>query len=113
MKGKIMNVSIANAFINYEMGVCKMKIKNEVKELRLFLGLTQAQFAKRIGVSESAVKQWESGRCFPSPSNMKQIILLKELLSAGVAVEMRSSRESFSEELIKKVYNKYLKEKLN
>lgn len=33
-----------------------------IKRVRLLAGLTQAQFAEIIGVSASAVKEWEAGR---------------------------------------------------
>ena len=89
------------------------RIKNEIKELRLFLGLTQKNFAETIGVSESAVKQWESGRCYPSPPHMRIIISIKEMLSAGVAFELsHSPGTTLTDELIKKVYDKYIKDKL-
>lgn len=70
-----------NAFINYFMEVQHMedlrRIRNEVKELRYALGLTQKSFAFKLGVSVSAVKQWESGRCYPSAPHMKLISDLK------------------------------------
>lgn len=89
------------------------RIKNEVKELRLALGLTQKGFADLIGVSVSAVKQWESGRCYPSPPHMKIIIGVREMVSAGVAFEISHTPETtFTDELVKKVYDKYIKDKL-
>jgi transcriptional regulator with XRE-family HTH domain len=89
------------------------RVKNEVKELRLALGLTQKSFADTIGVSVSAVKQWESGRCYPSPPHMKIITGIKEMLSAGVAFELsHSPGATYTDELIKKVYDKYIKDKL-
>ncbi len=89
-------------------------IKKEVKELRFALGLTQKSFSKLIGVSESAVKQWESGRCYPSPPHMKVILGIKEMIAAGVAKEVSASPgETITDDLIKKVYDKYIKDKLN
>ena len=40
----------------------------KVKRLRLRLKLTQAQFAKKLGVSETAVTRWES----TSPDSHRQ-----------------------------------------
>jgi len=37
-----------------------------VKELRQKLGLTQEQFAVKIGVTSMTIRRWESGRTHPS-----------------------------------------------
>lgn len=37
----------------------------DVKGLRKKLGLTQAEFAKRFGLSHRTVEQWEQGRAIP------------------------------------------------
>jgi len=37
-------------------------LNNRVKELRLFLGLTQEEFGKKLGVTRSAISYIESGR---------------------------------------------------
>ena len=50
-----------------------------VKKLRTTQGLTQEQFAAKIGVTFSTVNRWENGKGKPSPLAMKQIEeLLKE-----------------------------------
>jgi len=36
-----------------------------VKALRKKLGLTQADFAKRFGLSRRTIEQWEQGRAIP------------------------------------------------
>lgn len=38
-----------------------------IRKLRLALGLTQEQFAARLGVSFSTVNRWENSRGHPSP----------------------------------------------
>ena len=40
----------------------------KIKEVRVALGLTQEQFALRLGVSQGAVALWESGSREPSGS---------------------------------------------
>lgn len=37
----------------------------DIKEIRTFLGVTQAELAKRLGVSERTVQNWESGTTIP------------------------------------------------
>ena len=44
-----------------------------IKELRGTLGLTQEQFAAKVGVTFSTVNRWESGKSKPSPLAMRQI----------------------------------------
>lgn len=44
-----------------------------IKELRYKLGLTQEQFAAKVGVTFSTVNRWESGKSKPSPLAMRQI----------------------------------------
>jgi DNA-binding transcriptional regulator YiaG len=38
-----------------------------IRDLRAKLGLTQEQFAAKVGVTFSTVNRWESGRSRPSP----------------------------------------------
>ena len=37
----------------------------DIKEIRAHLGVTQAELAKRLGVSERTVQNWESGTTIP------------------------------------------------
>ena len=43
-----------------------LKIGNRIMALREEDGLTQAQLAERVGVSQATVSQWESGTRTPS-----------------------------------------------
>ncbi len=44
-----------------------------IRKLRLALGLTQEQFAAKVGVTFSTANRWESGKSKPSPLAMQQI----------------------------------------
>ncbi len=44
-----------------------------VKEVRVALGLTQEQFAAKIGVTVSTVNRWENDKGKPSPLAMLRI----------------------------------------
>jgi len=46
------------------------------------LGVTQEQFAAKIGVAWSTVNRWENGRGKPSPLALRRI---EELLGKGLA----------------------------
>lgn len=44
-----------------------------VKTLRAALGLTQEQFAARLGVTVSTVNRWENGKGRPSPLAQRRV----------------------------------------
>ncbi len=44
-----------------------------IRDLRLLFGLTQEQFAAKLGVTFSTINRWENGRSKPSPLAMKKI----------------------------------------
>ncbi len=54
-----------------------------IKKLRTHLGLTQEQFAAKVGVTFSTVNRWEAGRSQPSPLAWREI----ERLSTTVKKE--------------------------
>ena len=51
-----------------------------VKSLRKAIGLTQEQFAAKIGVTLSTVNRWEKGRNKPQSLAIKQINALRRVL---------------------------------
>jgi len=58
-----------------------LEIKN-IKKMRLNLGLTQHQFAKNAGVSQSLIAKIEAGRVDPTYSKVRQIEEALQLLSS-------------------------------
>jgi len=46
-------------------------VPEQIRDLRLRLGLTQEQFAAKVGVTCSTVNRWENGKSKPSPMAMK------------------------------------------
>lgn len=50
-----------------------------IRTLRARLGLTQAALARLVGVSGTAVVQWERGRSSPSGQNRKGLVALRGL----------------------------------
>ncbi len=46
---------------------------NNIKELRLKLGLTQIEFAKKINVTSKTVQNWEHGKAVPSIPTLTSI----------------------------------------
>ena len=58
----------------------KKDISKIIKELQTALGLTQEQFAAKIGVTFSTVNRWENGKGKPSPLAMLRIKELQNKL---------------------------------
>jgi len=58
-----------------------------IRKLRANLGLTQEQFAAKVGVTWSTVNRWENGRGRPSPLAMRQIEQLEEQTVVGREAE--------------------------
>ncbi|HIU80046.1 MAG TPA: helix-turn-helix transcriptional regulator [Candidatus Coproplasma excrementipullorum] len=52
-----------------------------MKELLKKAGLTQVEFAKRLGVTQSLISQWISGICQP---NIKLLPNIAEILNVSV-----------------------------
>jgi len=55
-----------------------LEISNLVRDVRERLGLTQEQFASRLGVTFPTVNRWERGRAKPSPMAQKLLIKVAE-----------------------------------
>ena len=67
-------------------------------------GLTQAQLAEKLNITDRAVSKWETGKCMPDSSIMLELcnildVTVNELLS-GERVEMNNYEEKVSENLI-------------
>ena len=57
-----------------------VKISERIKELRQVNGLTQAEFGKKIGVSQDTISLWEQGKSIPA---VEYIILMVETYRAN------------------------------
>lgn len=53
-------------------------ISNLVKELRSKLGLTQEQFAQKVGVTFSTINNWENGNRTPHRFLFKRLLELAD-----------------------------------
>lgn len=62
-------------FVSTANGVCENKLfyANRLKALRTIAHLTQADLAGRLGLSNSAVANWESGRTRPDITNIPSL----------------------------------------
>ena len=57
-----------------------MKIADRIKELRQANGLTQAEFGRKIGVSQDTISLWEQGKSIPAT---EYIVLIVEIFRAN------------------------------
>jgi len=55
----------------------KPQVSALIRELRHGLGLTQEQFAQRVGVTYSTVNHWENGKRAPQPFLMARLLELR------------------------------------
>ena len=62
-----------------------------IKELRERLGLTQEQFAQKVGVTYSTVNHWENGKRTPQPYLVQRLRDLKEELDSEKSKPRRRS----------------------
>lgn len=61
----------------------KKDIPRMIRDLRTTIGLTQEQFAAKVGVTFSTVNRWENGRGVPSPLALLRIKDIRKSLGRG------------------------------
>ena len=67
---------------------CVVNVNILVRDLRLLYGLTQEQFAAKLGVTLVTVNRWKNGRAKPMPLALRQLrILLIELSQSPVEAD--------------------------
>jgi transcriptional regulator with XRE-family HTH domain len=98
-----------------------MVFSQRLVKSRKYLKLNQRSFAKRVGVDQGRVSQWENGKSLPSSSALTEIVRLginiNWLLTGdgNMMAETQSYEkegEIFSEELIKEM-EKIIDRKIN
>ena len=67
-------------------------------------GLTQAQLAEKLNITDRAVSKWETGKCMPDSSIMLELcnildVTVNELLS-GEKIEMNNYEENPQEKVL-------------
>ena len=64
-----------------------MEFKENLKQLRMNKGLTQAQLAEKLFVSRSTVAKWENGLGLPNPESMAMLEELFDISASELATE--------------------------
>ena len=62
-----------------------MEFKENLKQLRMHKGLTQAQLAEKLFVSRSAVEKWENVLGLPNPESMALLEKLFDINASELA----------------------------
>ena len=64
-----------------------MEFKENLKQLRMQKGLTQAQLAEKLFVSRSTVAKWENGLGLPNPESMATLEKLFDIVAEELATK--------------------------
>ena len=64
-----------------------MEFKENLKQLRMQKGLTQAQLAEKLFVSRSTVAKWENGLGLPNPESMAALEELFDIVAEELATK--------------------------
>lgn len=75
-----------------KMGVKRLKVISQMVKLREKLGLTQAQLAARIGVSQPFIARIENDEA--SNLSLETLIKIVHALSADVEIKIRNVKEA-------------------
>lgn len=72
--------------------LCMADMNALVRDLRLLCGLTQEQFAARLGVTLVTVNRWENYRAKPMPLALRQLrTLLVEMSQSEIEADQKSA----------------------
>lgn len=82
-----------------------MTIGEKIYKFRSSLGLTQKEFAEKIGTSQSAVNYWENGKRLP---RMEQLFKIAEFMGISVAELAGEKNEKY---VVEEAVRTVLKEK--
>ena len=88
----------------------QIKIGRFIAERRKTVGLTQAQLAEKLSITDRAVSKWETGRAMPDSSIMLELcrelkISVNDLLN-GEVVGMENYNEKLEKQLLEAVKQK-------
>lgn len=93
----------------------QIRIGRFIAERRKSIGLTQAQLAEKLNITDRAVSKWENGRSLPDSSIMLELcdelgITVNDLLS-GEVVTVENNKKEMENKLIEMVREKEQKDK--
>ena len=79
----------------------QIKIGRFISERRKNVGLTQAQLAEKLGITDRAVSKWETGRAMPDSSVMLELCAELKISVNDLLCGEKVSMENYNRELEK------------
>ncbi|MBQ2939193.1 MAG: helix-turn-helix transcriptional regulator [Clostridia bacterium] len=76
----------------------QVKIGRFIAERRKAVGLTQAELAERLNITDRAVSKWETGRSMPDSSLMLELCELLEITVTELLCGERIAMENYNKE---------------
>ncbi len=64
-----------------------MKISQKIRQIRIKMNMTQADFGKEIGVCQNTVSQYETLGKMPSPKVMRRIVMMAKKVRIIITVD--------------------------
>ena len=81
----------------------QIKIGRFISERRRASGLTQAELAEKLGITDRAVSKWETGRSLPDAANMLDLCGLLKITVTDLLCGEVVSMENYNNELEKQL----------
>lgn len=85
--GGFKRITVDNIEENENLRVISSKFPAQIKRVRAYMRVTQAEFAKKLGVGLSTVRGWEQGRQFPSFENFTAVLGMIEGTALSLELE--------------------------
>ena len=70
------------------------EVSHLIRKLRQLTGLSQEQFAEKLGVAFSTINRWENGHMQPSPLALKQIKTMLSELARSPVIELQQQSQA-------------------
>jgi putative transcriptional regulator len=70
------------------------ELSHLIRKLRHLTGLSQEQFAAKLGVAFSTINRWENGHMQPSPLALKQLKTILNDLNCSPVVELQEQSQT-------------------
>lgn len=74
------------------------EVSHLIRKLRHLTGLSQEQFAGKLGVAFSTINRWENGHMQPSPLALKQIKTILNELASSPVIELQQQSQTLLEQ---------------
>lgn len=84
--------------VKEKVAIGQPEVSHLIRTVRCLTGLSQEQFAKKIGVAFSTINRWENGHMQPSPLALKQIKTILSELSSSSVVELQQQSQTLLEQ---------------